>query len=385
MFKKFSSLIFLIGAISILSCGCVYNQTSVTVNPDGSGKVVQEVGFSKQILNKLGETPKDYFGKNNEYHLISYNGKEYLGTTFEDAFRGSIDINTAGVGSISSEMGPVDLIYLDNGLRLSIKLNDDFSSNMTAKHVMPSFENISRETLQGMGLKDVIAQNVDGIVLKAAFNMPYTVTQINGVNDGVTVNGKTITLDYLKMIKSDCHEWIFDSIKSNSVEKIYNDVNLNSWYFKAVNTISNRNLMNGYNGNFYPNNQLTLAELCKIAANVSGEDIENDSEYWAKNYIEFAQYNNLVPNMPITKENWNVPATREQAVYAITIAANTMNRIKITNSLEIKDFNSISQSMQETILLAYDLGFVNGSNDGSFNPKNNITRAEICQILYNIQ
>ncbi len=372
--------------LSFSLCGCVYDNTTANINADGSGRVVAEIGFSKVILDKLGRTMNDFTSKQNENHLVKANNKEYIAEIYEDAFLNPEEINwSSGIATVSKELGPVELNPIDGGLRLTIKLWDEIGPDMKAEHLMPELKDVSDETLNGITLRDLVAQDVDGLMLKLTFNMPYNVVQVSGGSNGVVVEGKKITLDYVKMIKSGDHEWAFDSIKIVK-PNAFTDVPSDAWYANAINAVADGGIINGYgDGRFYPNEALTYAQLCKIIISGLGDKIDIDPEYWAKNYIERNQYVGYVlSDAPATKENWDVPATREQAVYAITMAFNRQMGFNKINGEDIKDWSKIDPKMKDVILWAYTADIVSGRPDGTFGPKDSITRAELCQMLYNI-
>lgn len=378
-------LIMVLFAFPLLLTGCIYANTEVNINPDGSGRVKLVAGYSKEVLNKLGQTPKDFSSKNNEYYLLKSGGKEYLAETWEDAYVNSEEINWSGVGSVSEEMGPVNLIPIPNGFKLNIKIRDEFGPNMKSDRILPELKNITRKSLEGMTLYDLIAQEADGLSLKATFNMPYEVKQTLGGTQGVTVKGKKITLDYMKLVKSEVKELEFKSVKTVK-NYTFKDVPKNNPYYDAINSLVDGGLMKPYSdGTFKPNKEITLDELSEILVSGLGKKVPSDSSYWAKNDVKFAQkYKLFLSSVSPIKKNWNVPATREQAIYAITVGKNTQMALKEIKGDQIKDFNKIDSKMRQVILWAYSTGVLNIEDGATFNPKGKITRAEVAQILYNI-
>lgn len=235
--KKCLAILVMVFCISIFSSGCMYIDGKVTVNADGSGFTDFNVGIAKSVLDQTGKTPKDFFGSGSLYHAETINGREYLvlndygdawnnlggmDASLEDLINGNIDqqlgsIYNTLVGTIAQEVGPVTVVPIDGGFRLNVELHDGFGPDMVAEHIWP--DNVTNESLAGMTLKDLVAQDIDGLVLKVTFEMPYTVVKTSGGNSGVTVNGKTITLDYLEMIKSGDKSWTFESTKDTKAEK----------------------------------------------------------------------------------------------------------------------------------------------------------------------
>lgn len=385
---KFMGIVVALIVFPLLLSGCVYGNLTVDIKENGSGKVKLVGGFSKEILNKIGKTPKDVLSQSVEYYELTSGGKKYLATTWEDAFLVSEDINTTSVGTLSSELGPVQLVKTNSGFQLNLGLWDFLNPDMKPKHILPELKNLTEESLEGMTLADLIAQNADGLNLKVTFNMPYEVKQVKGGTDGVVVKGKKISLDYLKMIKSGSRDWSFESLnpKVDMNRPLFSDVSNSDWYANAVKAAYDAKVMVGFNGAFKPNNPLNLSELTKIVAAGLGYDIPNNPVYWAMGHVLFAQENEFVlSKAEPTAKNWEVPATREQVVYAITLATNNRPATGNVKAEDIKGWENIDPKMQSTILAAYNAGIVKGDANGSFNAKGKITRAEMAQILYNIK
>lgn len=380
------SIMFVIVAFPLLLTGCIYNNTTVNISSDGSGRVVSETGALKEIFDKLGKTPSDFTSKKNKHHLLKYGGREYLAETWEDAYVNPEEINQSGaVASISREMGPVNLTPIHNGLKLNLKLWEHYSTDMKPNHSFPEFKDITDQSMQGITLYDLIAQDIEGLVLKATFNMPYDVKQVKGGTDGVTVKGKTISLDYMKMVKSGVYEWEFDSVK-NVKKSTFPDVSKDSPYYDAINAVVDGGLINVYaDGTFKPDKPIALDELTKILANGLGQKIAGDPTYWAKNYVMFAQkYGFVISKATPTSKNWSIPATREQVIYALTFGDNTQMAYDKVESSHIKDWDKIDPKMRDMILWGYNTGVVDIEKNEYLNPKGKITRAEVAQILYDM-
>lgn len=224
MTKKIIPLMILFIMTATLLSGCMYGNVVISVNANGSGTGVAELGFSKEILDHLGKTMNDFTSKKNENHIIKANGVEYIAEKYEDAFTlgksDEVRLST-GIDMIQNELGPIFLTKIENGFRLTVGLYDEYGPNMQAEHTVDfnNIDSITDSALTGMTLPELIAQNAPGLTIKATFNMPYAVTQIDGDSNGVSVNGNTITLDYVKMAKSGTYAWSFDSIKSEEKQQ----------------------------------------------------------------------------------------------------------------------------------------------------------------------
>jgi hypothetical protein len=102
-----------------------------------------------------------------------------------------------------------------------------------------------------------------------------------------------------------------DDIKTEYGENnlYYTDVNYSDWYGLTVATLSNLNVVNGYeDGAFRPNDYITRAEMSAILSRISSAiplsaetltafpDVADD--YWAKQYIEDAQNKGYIEGYP---------------------------------------------------------------------------------------
>ncbi len=165
----------------------------------------------------------------------------------------------------------------------------------------------------------------------------------------------------------------------------YADVPKDLWGFKYISQLSNDGIISGYNdGKFRPYGYVTRAELAKLLSTsfevskqttISFDDIET---HWAKEYIE-----NVSVAIPMRNEDAFLPdeaATREECISSIAKLMNLSGGI--SNKMTFNDEKSINPELIEYVKLATNAGIVNGYEDGSFKPKNNVTRMEIAVMLY---
>ncbi|MNW47813.1 hypothetical protein D3C74_251570 [compost metagenome] len=166
----------------------------------------------------------------------------------------------------------------------------------------------------------------------------------------------------------------------------FSDVPKNSPYYDAINAVVDGGLIAGYaDGTFKPDKQVNLDELTKILANGLGQKVPEDSTYWAKNYVKFAQkYGFVLSKATVTSKNWSIPATREQVIYALTFGDNTQMAYENVESISIKDRSKFDVKMRDVILWGYNTGVLDVEKNEYLNPKGKITRAEVDQILYDM-
>lgn len=170
------------------------------------------------------------------------------------------------------------------------------------------------------------------------------------------------------------------------------------WAREAVDYCVEENILHGTEdgslelGNNITNEQtakiLSSAFLGKIEENV-GENIEDNeggdipSTRWSYPYITV--FNNYTKNK-IEMKNITAYTTREEFVSALVLAsglteANIRNRDIL--KVNFKDYKDVGEKYEKLICIATERGYMKGS-DGYLNPKDNITRAEACSLIYRV-
>ena len=189
---------------------------------------------------------------------------------------------------------------------------------------------------------------------------------------------------------------ILSFISISSVYAIeYSDVSSNHWAYEAIKNMSDRGVINGYSdGSFKPDALVTRGEFCKMLALASGivsdpKKLEN-SMHWAYPYMD-----------EIGKKTWNyktwylsefTPDTvinRSEAAaglcdvyltYPISLIGK-MAEVKATLETAYKDTENIGRFSEVVYVMTIN-NLMNGYEDGCFHPEWQLTRAEICTILY---
>lgn len=215
----------------------------------------------------------------------------------------------------------------------------------------------------------------------------------------------------------------------------YPDVPLDAWYAEAVNDMTRGGLVKGYDdGLFHPDDEVTAGEFMTILCRIGGKEWTN-ADFKPHSWFGKIVDNQLVRpyyETPVSWSHWaiikmydsqigtvypenaEVPVTRMETV-------NTLMRIvswhihryhenldvgqpfvqvseKVWTADDIPDYdfmwghwNEILYASAGTIgscdniINAYNLGITQGvDSDGTFNPMGHLTRAELCQMLYNM-
>lgn len=185
--------------------------------------------------------------------------------------------------------------------------------------------------------------------------------------------------------------------QSQASDKGFDDVDASAWYAEAVQYCVDRGIMSGYgNGKFGPNDPVTAAQLCQIMFNNGLNEDEYlydilNIDHWAKTAVGWCTYNNLIldydieENGAVTTSKLDQGLTRQQAIAALARLAG-FKGIAPTGSIpNIPDLMDINYRYRDTIKLAYQYGLTSGvDNTGLFSPESSVTRAQVCQMMYNM-
>lgn len=172
----------------------------------------------------------------------------------------------------------------------------------------------------------------------------------------------------------------------------FTDVPDNFWAKDYIEALAAGGLVGGYGGNvFGPLDRLNIDQLATIICNAKGyrpaEEAPQQS-YWAYYSVKYCRDElRCLPNFgEITSENYSVACTRELAVHMMTKSLGSNGTTQPHGSLkatDIPDYGDISPAYRATVLEAYRLGLVAGVDaNRTFLPKNTLSRAEMCTILY---
>lgn len=165
----------------------------------------------------------------------------------------------------------------------------------------------------------------------------------------------------------------------------YSDVAPDAWYYEAISALSEGGLVNGMgDGTFQPIGTITYSQFCNILSKAKGLDVTTTSDYWAAGAIQACVEQGYIPNLgEILPENYDTPISREVATAGLMEALPDNLKKVAADAPEIPDRADISAEYLDGVLDAYKFGVAKGGEDGSFNPKGTLTRAEFCQLLFN--
>lgn len=392
--QKISAVVMVAAMLMAVLSGCFYAGGSTTIEVDGSGKFEMYAGYSEDFLNASQNSDIDVM--DTVCDIEGLEGAEEVtferyGTTYRGGY---VSADFRDLDELNELMRDMDLgsIRFNNG--------GDYLGIM-----------ISMETGDSDGEAEDFSEAAEMLAMgfreELVFNFPKDVKQVSGSEEGVTLEGGKLTLDILKMGSSGTNYYEFvvegmcdlrggDSaveIEGPSVDPEYRvefiDVSPERWYYSAVMELAEAGVVNGVGGNrFNPDGILTYAEFAQIMARALHLSAGEKNGYWAYEAIESCIGAGIIPYLgEITAANYGAAITREFAIAGTYRGANSRFFLPVHNYTkgDIPDYSQIDDNLKQDVLMAYNYGVTSGvDGNHTFNPTGLLTRAEVCQIVWNV-
>lgn len=171
---------------------------------------------------------------------------------------------------------------------------------------------------------------------------------------------------------------------------VFSDVPLEHWAYEAVGYLSDNLVISGYlDGTFKPNKNITRAEFAKIIVSaMKTVDFEAKAEFsdvndedWYAPYVASAYKNGYITGYPDGSFRPNANISR--ADICAVIYRCIKNTASENNSGTVfADDTSIPNYAREGVYALAGSGIVNGMGDNRFAPLENATRAQASKIIY---
>ncbi|MCF0150972.1 MAG: S-layer homology domain-containing protein [Firmicutes bacterium] len=180
--------------------------------------------------------------------------------------------------------------------------------------------------------------------------------------------------------------------RKNYYNGVFLDVGIGktAWYDDNVKTVYRLGLMEGNDGYFDPNGNITLAQAIAMACRLhniynGGNGAFSEGPIWFSVYVNYAKKNGIIKNTDfnaVTKGNsaYSRYATRAEMAYIFCNAMPADALPKINRVTNIPDVYTSTKYMT-SIYDLYQAGVCEGDAKHRFYPNNNITRAEAAAII----
>ena len=173
-------------------------------------------------------------------------------------------------------------------------------------------------------------------------------------------------------------------------DSIFKDIEKDFWARKAIEYLYENNIINGMDENNYaPNDYLTREQAVSIVCRMinlepgipDGSFLDVNNDGWYAPYVYAAKSKKVVNGIDANNFGVGMYITRQDVA---VIICNAMGYDRDSTESGLSDFDSVSDYAKASVAYMNKAGIINGYSDSSFKPQNNITRAEIAQIIYNV-
>lgn len=182
---------------------------------------------------------------------------------------------------------------------------------------------------------------------------------------------------------------LLPSTASAEYSNPFTDVPVDSFFSPYIYYLRDSHIASGNGDSFYPEKNLTRAELSKIIVlarrlepvTATGIFCDVDTSYWAAGYIETLKLRNVINGQSGdcgTVFNPELPVSRAEAMKMLLLTFEFP-----TSDIADKDFNDvmITDWFYPYVAAAVNQNVVNGYPDGGFHPYDAIKRQEMAKIL----
>jgi len=166
----------------------------------------------------------------------------------------------------------------------------------------------------------------------------------------------------------------------------FSDIN-GHWAQAKIENWSEKGIIQGAGGQFRPNSPITRGEMAVILDRIMKYQVKAantfydlDQSWYTEAILKANAAGIILGSNNYVRPKDNI--TREEAVVILGRALG-LNEITATKELKFKDASQISDWAVGYVNALTEKGFVKGDLNGNFNPKANITRAEVVTILDN--
>ncbi len=174
-----------------------------------------------------------------------------------------------------------------------------------------------------------------------------------------------------------------------SAPSVFNDMS-SHWAKESVEQMYELDIISGFDdGSFRPDTRVTRAEFVKMLINTLSYPIVQNSGFddvptdaWHYGYISTAVERGIVRGISSSNFGPDMNVTREDA--AVMVYRAISENVAFGSAIIYNDEKDIAEYAREAVMALSEADILKGS-DGSFRPKNNMTRAEAATLLLRVR
>ena len=175
--------------------------------------------------------------------------------------------------------------------------------------------------------------------------------------------------------------------------KMFGDISEDYWMYKELYEMKNLNIISGdSDGNFNPDLPIKREEFAKLLCGVFNLEMKdgntdfNDvvSGSWYEHYVKLAASNGIIYGYEDGSFGVGKNITRQDICVMVYRALDTSAEDPDVATFSFKDANEISGYAESAINYMYVTGIISGYEDFSFRPKDECTRVHAARILHQV-
>ncbi|NBI30607.1 S8 family peptidase [Chengkuizengella marina] len=233
-------------------------------------------------------------------------------------------------------------------------------------------------------------RNVTLSVLNSMQNLVFLTTNEGKTSINKQLEGLAAGTYYVKLVSDQAfeHQMYSLQVTEKSIDTIFSDIETH-WAKEEIKELWDLGIVNGVDGRFLPNENITRAEAITMvvrAMELDGvgptsspfKDLSN--QYWAYKPILLASEAGLINGYT---DGTFAPNNNLSRVEAAKIIANALGKEGVEGDTPFNDIPEGYWAAEILTQLKLD-GIINGYNDGTFRPDNQTSRAEFATLIYNL-
>lgn len=173
----------------------------------------------------------------------------------------------------------------------------------------------------------------------------------------------------------------------------FTDISSYGWAKESILFLAQKGVLNGRGNNeFAPGESVTKEEFVKIIieafafnmddATVDFADVSKDR--WSYNYIASAYKMGIITGESDTYFGASTNISRQDMAVILERVLKIAGIENNSTKSDFADFNDVSDYAKTAVDMLSGLGIINGMGDGTFAPKQSVTRAQAAKVVYEV-
>ena len=179
--------------------------------------------------------------------------------------------------------------------------------------------------------------------------------------------------------------------KDVSIQEIFKDISEYDWAIQAIKNLYDKKIIEGKaSGEFAPGDNVAREEFIAMIVRAFDLTYENKNPKsfvdikegdWCENYVNIAGSRGLVSGMPDGSFGIGQMITRQDMAVILANLLKDNNISVVVKDSAFSDFHEIDSYAETAVKTLSQLKMINGFEDNTYRPHNNMTRAEAAVVI----